>query len=413
MVRAAPGTVNRQELALAVLAALGKQLNTRPAEPAHRWWNLAQAWTVGHRIQHLVVDRAHTLPVELIRELRALAGAANATVWFVDAHPSGTVPALAGLPGAQTGNIDNLHEFARAGRSTAQPSDQRTRQVPAMTMPCAGFLTFRYACQRQLPADRVRQVDDAWLAAFGSAQSWLLRCYPYDETIRPAAAQIRAALPAISAALSARLAEQLYTAGNQATALLRLRATEAAVFRHGLLMRHQPRRAGGHEHLLRCPLTPVLAALINRTVSTNAAAAAALHLIYPIISADQRHLGEPRSWRVGNVDVDGSRLLTDYGAIPVPADAQPVLRAHLHTLHADRRAAPDAALIDQHRHSLTDLIEQVLAPLNLVASTSPPVYGIRGTYLYGHATAWMADRGLSLHSLADLTPPSDFPVALP
>jgi hypothetical protein len=49
----------------------------------------------------------------------------------------------------------------------------------------------------------------------------------------------------------------------------------------------------------------------------------------------------------------------------------------------------------------------VLAALKLASPPRKPWYAVSGTYLHGYATAWMADRGLSLHSLADLNPPDE------
>ena len=372
VVHPVPGTTGLPDLALAVLAALGKDLDARPKHHPRRWWDLARAWTVGHRIDHLVVDRAHTLPANLVHHLTGLAATAQATVWFIDAHAPGAAPALAALGATETASVGHLHRLAETARSRPPHPNTSAGQIPAMSMPCAGFLTFRYACERHLPAAHVRDVDAAWRAAFGATQSWLMRTAPYDRLSRPPIGQLRAALPAIAATLSARLAAVLYTAVNQSTALLRLRATEAALFRHGLLLHHQPHRAGGHEHLLHCPLTPIAAATINRTVSTHAAAAAILHLIYPLTSAGRWYHGEPRSWRVGNLRADGSLLLTSHGRIPIPSEAQPAVRAHLHALQDAGQAAADSPLIDEQRHSQVTLAEQVLAPLKLTPRPGTP-----------------------------------------
>ncbi|MGC4832207.1 hypothetical protein [Micromonospora arida] len=412
VVHPTPGTTGRTDLALAVLAALGKHLDPRLAHHRRDWWHLAQAWAVGHHIEHVVVDRAHTLSADLIHDLVSLAHAARAgTVWFVDATTPGTAPALAGLDAATVAFPHHLHALADLVPRRPPHRPDGFGHIAALTMPHAGFLTFRYACQRQLPADQVHHVDAAWRATFDAVQAWLLRLPPLDRSVRPAAAQVRAALPAIGETLSVRLAALLYTAANQATAMLRLRATEAALFRHGLWLRHQPRRATGQQHLLRCPLTPIVAATIHRTVSTNAAAAAVLHLVYPLDSIGHVHTAVPHAWRVNNLDIDGSQLLTHHGAIPVPYPAQPALRAHLNFLTVTGRNTADAPLIDQRRQDQTRLAQQVLAPLKLTPTTAPRQGFRDSVYLYGYATAWMADRGLSLHALTDLDP-VDGPISL-
>jgi hypothetical protein len=274
VVRPAPATSSPTELALAVLAALGKHLDGRPVDDRGHWWDRARSWTVGHRIEHLVVDRAHTLPAELIHRLLGLAQAAQAaTLWFVDADAYRTTPALTRLGTGLAVPAQHLLELADVVPDRPQHPPGTGAQLPTLIMPSAGFLTFRYACQRQLPADQVRLVDAAWQATFDTVRSGLLRTPPYDRTMRPAVEQVKAALPGLAGSLSVTLAGLLYTASNPATALLRLRAAEVALFRHGLLLRHRPRHRGGQDHL-RCPVTPIVAATINRTVSTNAAAAA-------------------------------------------------------------------------------------------------------------------------------------------
>ena len=406
VVRPAPGTNSPTELALAVLAALGKHLDVRPIDDRSRWWDRARSWTVGHRIEHLVVDRAHTLPAELIHRLLGLAQAAQAaTLWFVDADAYRTSTALTKLGTNLAVTVQHLFELVDVIPSWPQHPPGLAAQLPALIMPSAGFLTFRYACQRQLPAEQVRLVDTAWQATFNMVRSGLLHMPPYDRTMRPADEQIKAALPGLAESLSVTLAGLLYTAGNSATALLRLRAAEVALFRHGLLLRHRPRHHGDQDHL-RCPLTPIVAATINRAVSTNAAAAAVLHLLFPLISADRKQVTELRSWRVDDVHPDGSQLLTSYGAIPVPPEAQPALRARLHTLQTEGRPAEDTPLIDHRQHGLRELAQQVLAPLDLTRPGSGRA-APTGPYLYGYASAWMAERGFSLHSLADLDPPDN------
>lgn len=406
VVRPAPGTSSPTDLALAVLAALGKHLDGRPVDDRSHWWDRARSWTVGHRIEHLIVDRAHTLPAELIHRLLGLAQAAQAaTLWFVDADAYRTTPALTKLGTNLAVPAQHLLELADVVPARSHHTPGPTAQLPALTMPSAGFLTFRYACQRQLPAEQVQLVDAAWQAAFGTVRSWLLRTPPYNRTMRPADDEIKAALPSLAERLSVTLAGLLYTAGNVATALLRLRAAEVALFRHGLLLRHRPRHRSDQDHL-RCPVTPIVAATINRAVSTNAAAAAVLHLLFPLISTNRRQVTDLRSWRVDDVHPSGSQLLTGHGAIPVPPEAQPVLRARLHTLRAGGRPTEDTPLIDQRQHSLSELAQQVLAPLDF---TRPGPYrsGPIGPYLYGCATAWMAERGFSVHALADLDPPDN------
>src|SRR5690349_1292852 len=88
VVRPVPGTRSPTTLAMAVLTALGKRVDQQTRIRGSGWWSLARAWTVGHQVNSLVIDRAHTLTRPLVQMLIELATAADAVgIWFIDASP--------------------------------------------------------------------------------------------------------------------------------------------------------------------------------------------------------------------------------------------------------------------------------------------------------------------------------------
>lgn len=105
------------------------------------------------------------------------------------------------------------------------------------------------------------------------------------------------------------------------------------------------------------------------------------------------------STRVGDLD-PRRQLLTPHGPVPVPACAQPVLRAHRH-LPDPTGAAPDTVLFAGERATSRELAAQGLRPLRLTSDPGPR-YRRSRAYLRGHATDWMRHRGLELCALAEM-----------
>lgn len=396
VVRPVPGTSSPAVLALAILAALGKQVDPPPRGLTRHWWALACAWAVGHQVDYLVIDRAHTLPTRLITQLIELATDITAIgVWFID--PSPGAPALADLDGV---TVQPPHQLLNLTLNQPdRPAQPRTGpHIAPLDLPPAGFLTFRYACQRLLPAADRARVDDAWLRFFDDTRGWLRSTKLLDDTVRPDPRRLIAATLPLSAMLSVRLAVLFYTARHHADAMLRLRATQAALFREGILLHHEPRNPELPDPGLGSRLTPDVAAAISHTVSTAAATAAVLHLINPLTG-----LGYPvpRPPRLADLAADGSQLLTAHGPVPVPVCAQPVLRAHRHLLDPTGAAAPDTALFAGERATSRELAAQGLRPLKLTSDPGPR-YRRSRAYLRGYATDWMRHRGLELCALAEI-----------
>jgi transcriptional regulator with XRE-family HTH domain len=187
-----------------------------------------------------------------------------------------------------------------------------------------------------------------------------------------------------------------------------LRAVQAALFRDGLLLHHEPRLARAARKDLRCRLTPNVAATINRAVSTTTAAAAVVHLVDPLARTPWIRL---QPWRRDCIEPDGSQLHTQHGPVPVPTCARPILRARLHWTDPTGTADPETNPF-AHATSLDDLAAQALRPLRL-GGGSELRYRNSRSYPRGHSTAWMHERGLELCPLAELAPREPLPMTSP
>jgi hypothetical protein len=407
VVRPVPGTNTLSTLGLAVLAALGKQVDPPPRGQQRRLWPLARAWTVGHQPDYLVIDRAHTLPRPLIHALLDLAAAAGAMgVWFLDATPDRTASGLARLDAAHE-RPQQLLNLGIMPRDLPAPLDDL--RIPPLTLPDVGFLTFRAACQRLLPPADAALADSLWRVTFDRTYDWLQQIDVYDAP--PAAGSILNQPGQFIHPLSVRLAASLYNASNPAGAVVRLRAVQAALLRHGLLLHHEPRMGMLPGQMLGCPLTPDVAHTINRTLPTPDAAAAVLHLIHPFQPDVRPARPWRRRWRLADIEPDGSLVHTEYGTIPVPTCGQPILRAHLHWLNPAGDAAPNTDLFTDTPDP-ENLAAHTLNPLGLLSPT-PMRYQRTRAYLRGHGTVWMRHRGLELSPLSDLEQRTTLPAVIP
>lgn len=204
VVRPVPGTASPAVLALAVLAALGKQVEPRPHEPQRQWWRLARAWMVGHQVDHLVVDRAHTVPGKLIRDLIGLAVTAGAAGrWFIDASPKRIAPVLTELD-AVTERPRQLLNLTLVEPDKPPSHHDHGRHRPPVLLPHTGFLYFRDACQQQLAVADAALVGFAWEHAHETMEQWLrsLDLFAYD---RPSDLQLFTEAPRLTPMLSAQL----------------------------------------------------------------------------------------------------------------------------------------------------------------------------------------------------------------
>jgi hypothetical protein len=406
VVRPTPGERDVAVLGADVLVALGKNPQVLGAERiGAEAWNLARAWTIGLGVRDLVVDRVHLLTPEQIVALLDLA-AGQATVWLIyggiDHRDTAEHLEFLGHP------VEHLPwpQLPTGLRPARAPQDQTT--LPWPVLPAADFTTFLAACHRHLPRSEFERVATVYESAAQRADVW--------------AGVHRGSGPTqLTAGLGRWLRdEQLPPTLAPAEALVTLRATQAALFVHGMLLRWNT-AALGPEPAGRLPgdLTTGRTAALSAFARTDhtAAAALSLHLNLGPIGFG--------CWRCGDVSPDGATLepprehgphpgqrpldaeLPCDGPISVPAHARPILAAHL----AYRRGA---AARDQHplfvhpndktqpiHNGLRSGIQRINERINLNPTwmhRSPCRWGA-DVGLAPRSPGWLTERGLTMHLL--------------
>ncbi len=328
VVRPTPGERDVAVLAADVLVALGKNPQILRTERLDGpVGDLARAWTIGLNIRDLVVDRVHLLTPEQIGFLIELA-AGRADVWLIyggtAAEDLADHLAFLDLPVEQL-PWPQLPTGLRPARPPAGRPDP-----PWPVLPAADFITFLAACHCRL----ARRDFDRIAAVF----------YPAAQRADVWADAHRAGGPTqLTAGLTRWLRdEQLAEVPSAAEALIRLRATQAALFVRGLLLRWNT-AALGPDPARRLPgdLTAARAAALGAFTRTDHAAAAALSLH---LNLGPNGFG---CWRCGDVSPDGAIVeppaehgphpgqrpadaeLPCTGLITVPAHARGLVAAHL------------------------------------------------------------------------------------
>lgn len=336
-----------------LLTALGKglpQMTERPQRlRGYEVWDAARAWLRGARITDLIIDRAHQLPVDVLLDLLAAAQHAAAAPWLIW---SGTDDVAAART-AETLTAVGYHvaTLPPATMQTVLPDPVRVlaaTEAPAPAwpvLPAADFTTFRAACRRHLGRDAFARVDAVYRAARDRTDEHLAVLHQRHHGDLPL---LPPALADIAADLYSWLRDvQLGPASDPATALITLRATQAALFGHAILLRWSPDTLGP-DPAGRLPgnLTRQVTAALNAGAHTSTAAAAALAL----------HLNQGPAYltclRVGDVADDGSRL----AGPPTGPDhhhglAHPVLNADSPSGIAERACA-GTILIPAHARAI-------------------------------------------------------------
>ena len=388
LIRPTPGVTGPGGLGLAVLAALGKTFATLASQRATALtWRLAQAWTVGHAPDTIVVDRAHRLPDVLLTDVLALAAEAGAALWLIDAgHPGGRrctdrLPARTRAVTLAPGQLATLRR--------PPPAPPGPVEFP-QRLPTADFLTFRAVCARQLDARSAALVDAVYQDALTAFLALGLGKRVDDD---------RVAAWDLPYDLTRELACHCYRSVNAGEALVRLRGAQAGLLRAGFLLRHNiPRHAADPAARLLCPLTPQISAVLRTLLSTTNAAAAALHLLMPYDT-----LYRTVTYALDEIPDDASYLgVSRDRAIPVPEHARPILRAHAAWVRQQPRPA------DRFRQPLFgdrpigELVSSALAHLPI----APHLRQIhRGRHFDGaNASAWMDRCGLSIEPVTSHLP---------
>jgi hypothetical protein len=287
-------------LGLDLLTALGKNPNWLRQVDPDLVWQYARAWSDALGVTEIILDRAHQVTEPVVRALAELAGP-DRRLWLIWSSDRDPAPLCAGL---------NTELVLRQAVRSVTPDDL-TAALPVLpydpappyqaptqdwrTLPTADFTTFRAACRRHLSPHRFAALDATYTAAADTTDTW---CAEYHDTLTTQPEQI-------GGTLAAWLRDhQIGPCINPSTALITLRATQAALLPAGIVLRFDP-RALGTDAARRLPgdlhNPSIISGLLAHTRTTDTAATAlSLHLNQPPWVFD--------CWRLRHVAPDGSHL---------------------------------------------------------------------------------------------------------
>lgn len=398
VLRPTPGTADRAVLGLDLLVALGKnpEMLRQERKLTSELWPLAEAWLTALDIGDVVLDRAHTLPDDMVLDLTALIGRCRQTrLWLLwssehdpsslhtrltaAGHPPVTVPAV-DLPQLLPAVVPDPAVWPRAraprprprGLTSAQRRQWAIPERPPPTepvwpqLPAADFTTFRAACARLLARREFERVDALYQSTAARVDEWLTeqRRHLTPETpasdLRYAADLLYEVTPLhlddIGEHLVHLLREQLAGTRPAAEALIRLRAIQAALFTSGILLRWDTQELGVDPAArLRGDLTPQVSAGLMTMARTDHAAltALALHLNQgphyftcwtltgltedgAVLHAPARHQHHPPKWMsYPHYQAEHARRV---GVTEIPCTAPVVIPEHARPILAAHRA---------------------------------------------------------------------------
>ena len=297
VVRPTPGASDLATLGLDVLVADGKSPSVAKTERVGaQAWELSRAWLRGRGVSDVVVDRAHLLTTRQAGALAEFAAGVGASLWLVWGgrdNPAQLYPALRGTPGPVVEQI-GLWEFR-----TQLPATNPELAFPAWAarewpvLPAANFTTFLAVCRRHLKRREFSAVGEVYYDTAEACDTWLAgRGWP-DPGQHGFAAVLTGWLRDVAVG----------PAPSPAEALIRLRAVQAALFVHAIVLGWTPAALGPNPaRRLLGDLTEARAGALRTGCRTDAAAATALSLHLNLTGAHFELL------RIGDVAPDGSAI---------------------------------------------------------------------------------------------------------
>ena len=433
LVRPTPGATDQVTLALDLLVALGKNPETLAADRlGSAGWDHARAWLAAAAVTDLVIDRAHQLGAGRFADLTELAGWLGCRLWLIWSGGGDLKAAFAAARAAGAPSVSIVGEQLRGLLPIPPHIDRVGYRHEDRALPAAEFTTFRAACRRHLSPREFAHVDQCYLDAAHRTDVWM----GLNGGLREQGRQV------FGGALAAWLRDaHLGPQTHPDTALITLRATQAALLIRGVLLRWVPAGLGGDPPgRLRGTVDPGHHPhQLYAGAKTAPAAVTVLSL----------HLNQPpvyfNCWRVGHAAVDGATLSApgaamhhhqvprylgypDYRAAVVASSGVEEI-ACAHTIRLPR---PARVILAAHRAYRLIQGADVLDPLFLTPRTGQQAtYGamretaictagrLRRTShpwlhrdpcrfggdigLHARVSGWLVERGLSVHLLdADL-----------
>lgn len=303
LVRPTPGARDRATLARDLLTAVGKNPETLDDDRlGGTVWNCAYAWLRAAGTTDLLVDRAHQLDIDRLADLADMARWLSCRVWLIwSGEGELSAPDAAGFVlGIAAGSIsaDLLPTLLPLPAPESVPVPWRAG--PAL--PAAEFTTFRAACRRELSDQEFARVDQLYLDAAHRADAWMVEHAALRDSGGP---------ESFGTELVAWLRDvHLGPCASADTALVTLRATQAALLIRGVLLRWTPAALGPD------PADQLRGTLRERLPHDLYAGARTADAAITMLSL---HLNQPpwyfACWRVGHVTQNGAILCA-------PADAE-------------------------------------------------------------------------------------------
>jgi len=274
VVRPTPGAGDLGTLGLDVLVAAGKRPGAAKAERVTAMsWEIARAWMRAGQISDVVVDRAHRLTEPQAAALAGFAAGVGASLWLVwggRENPAHLHTALAGAGGRAVDQV-GLWEFrtqlpAPAPLIADGPGDGRA--WPAL--PAAEFTTFLAGCRRHLTHAEFGLVAEVYYDTAAATDAWIAaRDRPGVDNQARFAATLTGWLRDVAVG----------PAPDPGAVLVRLRAVQAALFTHAVVLGWEPAALGPEPAgRLLGDLTATRSAALQAVCRTDAAAATALSL---------------------------------------------------------------------------------------------------------------------------------------
>jgi hypothetical protein len=439
LVRPTPAAVDQTTFGLDVLTALGKNPEVLAAERlGPDAWIYARAWLAAVAVSDLVIDRAHQLSAARVRELGALAGDLGCRVWLIWSGGGDLAAVVDAAHAADVRRVSVMPAWLPDLLPVPAPAPAPNYQLKDTVLPSAEFTTFRAAARRHLAPREFERLDRLYQHAATRTDAWLAE----HQHLREAGRQ------ELGGPLAAWLRDdQLGPHHRPGDALITLRATQAALFVGGVLLRWDPATLGPDPAARLCGTIDVRHRVHGLYAGARTAPAA--------VTALSLHLNQPPlyfdCWRLADVSADGSVLTPpgvhrhkvlaylsypDYRAaidgasgvteiacaqpVRVPAPARVLLAAH----HAHRRqqgaAATDPFFVNPANpgepatHS--GMREHAVRTTAQLHRTPPWLHRDPCRFgadigLHRRPFGWLIERGLSVHILdADLVDRLPHPV---
>lgn len=300
-------------IGLAILQAMGKDLTVTGGNAVRNdeHTRYAPVWSAAHGIRHVAVLDGQRVTAAMAHHLRALLGPDTEIVAVCESGTARRTHRLLNRDGADAHALD-WDQFLTAHPVQAPPTTTGPdRRYTMGHLPSVDFLAFRHTARQVNTADVFAAIDADYVTAYKAAT-----------TIDP---DIDAVL--------AHLDETTWTATSTAPILVAIKATQAALFRRGWLLRARPDQLTGTLCTVRHPrATDHDWRALRAYIRPERSAATALFLL---------NVAAPDIPAVTIADIDTALATGTLNGEPIPDLARPLLTAEL--LRRRTEGHPDTA----------------------------------------------------------------------